>query len=62
MEQNAPFRILSHAELLALPRADKLRYLARALEAHKILLAQLAQVGDAAVPTAAPPASVENRP
>lgn len=62
MEQNTPFRILSHAELLALPRADKLRYLARALEAHRILLAQLAQGGDALLPNAAPAANVENRP
>lgn len=38
-----PFRILSNAEFQALSRSDKLGYLASAIEAHKILTAQLSQ-------------------
>ena len=39
----APFRVLSHAEFSALGRTDKLAYLARAMEAHKVLAAQIEQ-------------------
>jgi hypothetical protein len=38
-----PFRVLSNAEFRALPLSDKIRYINRAIEAHRILSAQIAE-------------------